>query len=415
MKNLSVFSLLFILLFASCKKDEPVLSGSSSVSGFDYSISRLPGGDTLPFSNKVSFVNKSADAFAWLWDFGDASQSVLENPDHVFGAGTSFLVRLTSIGKAGNNTSSKTISLASPCEFEPFSLLTACGNKKWSLSPESDAIRVVNGSDTISSAAPANCQGDDVYTFSVTGALSYDAKGQTFVNGSCQGAKTNASRFWMLKNEGGNPVIVLDEVAGGNAFMGRSDAVNGNRYEVLSISEDAFKVRAELSDGRKLVMKFIAASLSLNTVKLFLTGGSRKTWRLDSLSSAPITAGVEASPTQYYAGGPLAPCQKDDWYTFTAGDSIYVNCNGATLQPSQGYTCGNDESFSSVFSFGAVSGAVDGIGQINLAPNNPAQWIGILDRANENVYRILEISSSGMTLRSGNGSGVVHTLKFVVK
>jgi hypothetical protein len=174
-------------------------------------------------------------------------------------------------------------------------------------------------------------------------------------------------------------------------------------------------VRSELSDGRKLLTKFVSASLSINTVKLFLTGGSRKTWRLDSLSAAPITAGVEANPTQYYAGGPLAPCQKDDWYTFTSGDSLYVNCNGSTLQPNQGYTCGNDESFSSTYSFGAVSGAVDGVAQIGLTANNPAQWIGILDRSNENVYRVIDISSTTLTLRSGNGSGVVHTLKFVLK
>jgi hypothetical protein len=415
MKNLFILSMFSVLLLSACKKDEPVLTGNTSTSGFDFTINRFPGGDTLPFTNRVKFTNKSVDAFAWLWDFGDASQSVLENPEHEFGTGTSFLVRLTSIGKAGNNTSSRTIALASPCEFDPFALLTACGNKKWSLSPENDAIRVVNGTDTISSTAPATCQGDDVYTFSATGALSYDAKGQTYINGSCQSSKVNASKFWMLKNEGGNPVIILDAVTGGNPFLGRSDEVLGNRFELLSVSEDAFMVRSELSDGRKLLTKFVSASLSINTVKLFLTGGSRKTWRLDSLSAAPITAGVEANPTQYYAGGPLAPCQKDDWYTFTSGDSLYVNCNGSTLQPSQGYTCGNDESFSSTYSFGAVSGAVDGVAQIGLTANNPAQWIGILDRSNENVYRVIDISSTTLTLRSGNGSGVVHTLKFVLK
>ena len=415
MKNLILYSLACIVLFSACKKEEPELSGNSSQSDFEFTINRFPGGDTLPFSNKVVFTNKSVDAFAWLWDFGDATQSVLQNPEHIYGPGTSFVVRMTSIGKAGNNTSSRTISLASPCEFAPFNLLTGCGNKKWSLSPENDAIRVVNGSDTISSSAPDVCQGDDVYTFSATGAFGYDAKGQTFVNGNCQSPKENAATFKMLKNEGGNPIILLNAVSGGNPFLGRSDEASGNRYEILSVSEDAFRVKCQLNDGRSLVMKFVSASLSLNTVKLFLTGGSRKTWRLDSLSAAAITAGVESNPTQYYAGGALAPCQKDDWYTFTANDSLYVNCNGSTLQPSQGYSCGNDNSFSSVFTFGAVSGAVDGVAQIGLAPNTSAQWIGVLDRSNENVYRVLDISSSSMTLRSGNGLGTVHTFKFVLK
>jgi hypothetical protein len=162
-------------------------------------------------------------------------------------------------------------------------------------------------------------------------------------------------------------------------------------------------------------MKFVSGGLSLNTVKLFLTGGSRKMWRLDSASNAAITAGLEANPTQYYAGGPLVTCQKDDWYTFTLNDSLYVNCNGATLQPTQGYTCGNDESFSSTYTFGPVSGTVDGVAQIGLTANEPKQWIGILDRAGENVYRILDITTNSLTLRSGNGAGVVHTMKFVPK
>ena len=414
MKNIFLIAIAAATILSSCKKDEPVLSGNSSQSEFDYTISRFPGGDTLPFSNKVVFSNKSVGAFGWLWDFGDASQSVLENPEHVFSAGTSFVVKLTSLGKAGNNTSSKSISLDSPCDFQPFSLLTACGNKKWSLSPENDAISVVNGSDTVSSA-PASCQGDDLYTFSANGSMNYDSKGQSYVNGSCISPKANASKFWMLQNEGGNPMIVLDDVVAGNSFLGRTDGVVGNRYEVLSISADAFKVKASLADGRTLVMKFVSGGLSLNTVKLFLTGGSRKIWRLDSSSTAPITAGLEANPTQYYAGGPLAPCQKDDWYTFTVGDSLYVNCNGATLQPTQGYTCGNDESFASTFTFGPVSGTVDGAAQIGLTANEPKQWIGILDRSVENVYRILDITTNSLTLRSGNGSGVVHTMKFVPK
>ena len=415
MKRIIPFGLLLGILLSSCEKEEPALSGNASSSVFEFSISRSPGGDTLPFSNKVKFVNRSSDAFAWLWDFGDATQSVLENPEHVYGTGTSFLVSLTSIGKAGNNKSTRSINLSSPCEFPAFQLLTGCGNKKWNLSPENDAIRVISGTDTLSSVAPATCQGDDVYTFSASGAFTYESKGQTYVNGSCQGTKSNASSFIMLKNEAGFPKLVLSAVDGGNPFIGRADEVVGNSYEILSVSDEGFRLRSQLSDGRQIISKFVSASLSPNSVKLFLTGGSRKTWRLDSLSSAPITAGLEANPTQYYAGGPLAPCQKDDWYTFTMTDSVYVNCNGSTLQPSQGYTCGDDESFNAKFGFGAVSGSVDGLAQLSLPANDPSRWIGILDRGNENVYRILEISSSSMTLRSGNGSGLIHTMKFVVK
>jgi hypothetical protein len=156
-------------------------------------------------------------------------------------------------------------------------------------------------------------------------------------------------------------------------------------------------------------------AINLDSVKYLLTGGSRKTWRLDSLNSTPVTVGLEMDPFLYYAGGPLAFCQKDDWYTFTQSDSIYVNTNGSALQPSQGYTCGFEESYSAPYSFGNVAGPVAGLAQINLEPNNPNQWIGVLDRPDENVYRILEITPTTMILRCGNGSGIIFTLKFILK
>lgn len=416
-----------ILALTACKKDEdPSLSGSASTSGFSYEVKRLPGGDTLPFANTVVFANQSMEAFTYLWDFGDANQSVLKNPVHKYDAGTSFLVKLTSVGTAGNNTSSKTIGLDSPCDYEPFSVLTSCGNAKWSMSPVSDAIRILSadGATEEFTGPAANCQADDVYTFSVSGALNYDSKGKTFVANegpnpySCQNPVENAPRFFMIKGGTGNPRLVLD--AGDSLsrlpFLGTTDPVQGNSYEILSLTSDAFVVQGILLDGKRIQMKFASAGLSANSIRLFLTGGSSKTWRLDSTSNAnSIVAGTEANPTLYYAGGALAPCQKDDWYTFTNTDSVTVKCNGSTLQPTQGYTCGNDESFKTKFTYGPVTGGVAGAAQIGLTPNLPSQWIGILDRSPENVYRILEISNSTMLLRSGNGTGNVHTMKFVVK
>jgi hypothetical protein len=259
---------------------------------------------------------------------------------------------------------------------------------------------------------------DDVYTFTASGGFSYDSKGKTLVNNSCVSPpKANASGFRMLMNAGGKPIIILDTVSSGFPFLGRFDNVVGNRFELDSISSEGFQVTANLPDGRKIIQKFVPGGLTLNTIKLLLTGGSSKTWRLDSLGSTSITAGVEANPTEYYSGGSLATCQKDDWYTFTASDSIYVNCNGSTLQPTQGYSCGNDESFAAKFSFGSNSGTAAGLAQINLTADNPDEWIGVLDRAKENLYRILDITPTTMVLRSGNGvgRGTVHTLKFVLK
>jgi hypothetical protein len=37
----------------------------------------------------------------------------------------------------------------------------------------------------------------------------------------------------------------------------------------------------------------------------------------------------------------------------------------------------------------------------------------VLDRAPENVYRILSIDNDAMVLRAGNGAGTIHTFKYV--
>lgn len=423
--KIQISVLMLGLALIACKKDEPKLSGNASTAAFTFVVNKTPGGDTLPFRNVVAFTNNSSSAFTYLWDFGDANTSVLPNPVHTFGAGSSFLVRLTSVGQNGNNTTSQTVSLESPCDVGAFNILTACGNKTWAMSPAADAITILSadGGTVEFSGAPADCQSDDEYTFSVAGTLNYDAKGQTFVANeppspySCRAPQPNASRFFMIKPANGNPRIVLDGLnVSRNPFLGTTDQVVGNSYEILSITESDFTVEGILTNGQRLRMKFRNATISPETLKIFLTGGSRKTWRLDSTAGAnAIVVGTEANPTEYYAGGPLADCQKDDWYTFTETDSLVVNCNGSTLLPALGFSCGDDKSFRSVYGYGAVAGGRAGLAQVQLTANDPNQWIGVYDRANENVYRILSINNSTMLLRAGNGSGVVHTMKFVVK
>ena len=164
---------------------------------------------------------------------------------------------------------------------------------------------------------------------------------------------------------------------------------------------------------------------SINNIKLLLTGGSRITWKLDPApGAAAVTAGTETNPTEFYAGGPLAPCQINDSYTFTINDSIYANFSGDALinDAPASYYCSGYGNFSGTFSFGPVVGSGAGFAQIVLTTPGKQfegltldkQFIGIMDNV-QNVYRILEISSTKMVLRVGDGSGFVQTLKFVPK
>lgn len=422
------------LLVSSCKKDVPKITGNTPSSNFSFDIVRSPGGDTLPFTNTLYFKNLSVDAFSYYWDFGDGKNSVLASPTHIFEDGTSFLIKFTSIGKGGNTTSSKNITLDSPCDYNAFSILTGCSNRKWSVSPEAYDIKIfaVDGSPADSITAPS-CMVDDQYTFTIAGTMIYDAKLKTYVQGngpvpgSCQDPYKNATSFIMLKSASGNPKIILGGIAAGTtAFLGALYPVVDNTYEIISINEDDMVVQGIMTDGRKIQVKFNNASISIRSLRTLLTGGSRKTWKLDPTpGAAAITAGVETNTTKDYAGGPLAPCQLNDWYTFTVSDSIYANFNGdAMINDAPGsYNCGGLGNFSGTFSLGPVVGSGAGSAQIVLTTPGKQfvgmnvadkQFIGVNDNV-ANVYRIIDLTSTKMILRVGDGSGSVQTLKFVVK
>ena len=53
----------------------------------------------------VSFVDQSTGAIVgWSWDFGDGTQSTMQNPTHTYGATGTYTVSLTTIGRGGNAT-----------------------------------------------------------------------------------------------------------------------------------------------------------------------------------------------------------------------------------------------------------------------------------------------------------------------
>jgi len=417
MKNILKLLVLSVVLFtAACKQDDvPALSGTTSDPNFTYTVSQKPGGDTLPFTNIVSFTNTTTDAFAYFWDFGDNGKSTDMNPTHAYTTSGDFIVKLISLGKAGNNNIVQTVSITNgPCNFAQFNGLTGCSSRTWKLSPVNDAIKFIadDGITVLSTSAAVACQLDDSYEFNINGTVKYLSGGQTFIGNeasnanSCQPTQANAKQYFMLKNAGGRPKIVLTDTAFTRTpFFGATDAVVGNTYEIVSVDDNDMVIQGALVAGGFIQMKF-NNSLSPNTVKLTLHGGSRKTWMFDTTAGAnAVTAGVESNPTQYYAGGPLAPCQKDDWYTFTSTDSVYVNLNGGTLLPSAGFSCGPSPDEALKFTY-ANSRFTIPVG---------SAWIGVLDRAPENVYRILYIDNEKMTIRSGDGTGTVHDFKFVIK
>jgi PKD repeat protein len=431
MKKYIKFSPLLLIalstLLVQCKKDIVGLNGSASKAEFTFAVKPLP--DTLPFEPTVTFTNGSEEATQYQWDFGDNTLlSAEKNPIHKYIVGGDYSVRLTTVGTNGNNTITKRLFVIDACQNDFYNTLTGCNsNTKWTWSSDADAIKVLSADATqvFFSGPAAPCQADDLYKFKSDGGFEYDAVGQTFdaqSGFSCQAPKPNAPTFKVVAKSGQLPKIILSALATGTGkpFIGTTDMVDFNTYTVQNYTATTMTLRAA-SGGNLLEIKLKKVqALGIAGIKALLTGTVSKTWRLDPAAGAnPITVGIEADPATYFAGGPLdGNCQSDDRFTFTATNNVIYNANGSTFNGGNiapNYNCGSDRSYTVAYTFGATTGGVAGLGTIQLPGAPPAAFIGVTDVPTENVYRIIDITATKMTLRAGNGNGTntVFQFKFI--
>ncbi len=325
MKKIVFISTLLLIaistLLVQCKKENTLgLVGSESVADFTFKI--LPLQDTLPFAYTVTFTNASEEATQYQWDFGDnTSLSSEKSPKHQYTAGGEYIVKLISVGTNGNSTISKRIFVIDACQNDLFNKLTGCNNLVWTWSGDADAIKVLSedGTQLFFAGPAANCQKDDLYKFYKDGKFEYDANGQTFdaqAGFSCQSPKANATGFKLVSRAGQLPAIILNNIAVGSPFIGTTDIVDNNKYEVVSFTANDMVLRGRIAGtgGQRLEIKMKkVVALTLADIKAILNGGSTKSWKLDPTPGAnSIIVGTEADPSQYFQGGPLdATCQSD--------------------------------------------------------------------------------------------------------
>jgi hypothetical protein len=143
-------------------------------------------------------------------------------------------------------------------------------------------------------------------------------------------------------------------------------------------------------------------------------------WKFDpNDAAAAIIVGTEGNPGEYYPGGPIADCQKDDIYTFeitslTSGTVKYdakgSTFNGGNLAPN--YSCNADRSYTAPIT---ISTTADGAGIATITipgANPPARFIGVTDIPSNN-FRIISITETSMVLRAGTKDGTVFQFKFI--
>lgn len=426
MKNIiraAAFALLSApLLLASCKKigEDAKLEGPIPTVGFTAIV------NTSQFPVVATFKNTSSDAFLYQWDFGDGSTASTFDAVHTYQRGGTYKVQLTSAGRGGSTASSQNVVVPSPCTNAGFSALTACsgnGSASWTISNQPGAlVRLAADGTTVLSSTPTAggqlnaCQLDDVFSFASNYSYSYDAggaTGQTYSNGTCGAARTPNSSFIYKPNAGLGQILLLAN----RSFIGLTDSVANKTYDIVEVSAARLRLRGTNPDGTFTVVTYIPQISAVDRVKLFLTSGSSRTWKLDNSVAAAIVVGPsDADPTSYYAGGAvgsLPPCQADDEFTFTSGNVFQYNAKAETFVAGGSGGCQAPRTNNTTFTFGAATGA--GKAQFELATATPMPVIGITD-APDRIYRILEIDNQHMLLRAGSSTGsLVFTMKLVVK
>jgi PKD repeat protein len=401
-----------VAALAACRKDEVAdLSGPLPTADFTVTL------NTSQYPVVATFTNKSTDSFLYQWDFGDGSALAQgQNVTHTYRLPGTYRAHLTAAGRTGLGQSQQVpVIIPSICGNAAFAVLTACatsGATSWTISDQPGAVVRLSASGTpLSSSTTLNaCQLDDQFSFTSSFTYSYDAGGATYQNGACGNDLSGNSDF-IFKPNGSLGQLVLQR---NKSFIGLPDSVNNKTYDIIEATATKLRLQGTNPDGTKTITTYMPQLSAQDRAKLYLTGGSSRTWLLDNTVAQTIAVGTESAPSSYYPGGALGSlpaCQADDEFTFNVNNTFTYDAKAETFVAGV-YACQAPRSTSTTFSFGPASGT--GIAQFMLAQTGT--FIGVTDAPASRIYRILSIDNQHMVLRAGGPTDdPVFTIKMRVK
>jgi PKD repeat protein len=401
-----------VAALVACRKDEVAdLSGPLPTADFTVTL------NTSQYPVVATFTNKSTDSFLYQWDFGDGSALAQgQNVTHTYRQPGTYRAHLTAAGRTGLGQSQQVpVIIPSICGNAAFAVLTACatsGATSWTISDQPGAVvRLSAGGATLSSSTTLDaCQLDDQFSFTSSFTYSYDAGAKTYQNGTCSDPLTGNSDF-VYKPSGNLGQIVLQR---NKSFIGLTDSVNNKTYDIIEATPTKLRLQGTNPDGTKTITTYMPQLSAQDRAKLYLTGGSSRTWMLDNTVAQTIAVGTESAPSSYYPGGALGSlpaCQADDEYTFTSAGTFTYDAKLETFVAGV-YACQAPRSDNTTFTFGPASG--QGLAQFVLAKTGT--FIGVTDAPASRVYRILSIDNQHMLLRAGASTDdPLFTIKMRVK
>ena len=261
----SFFTLLITsLLLINCSPESESDLGTKATASF--TIAPVPGK-----VNTFALQSTSQNAFGYQWDKGNGSFVKGNQLDTAyFPLKGNYTVKLRAFGRGGYDSTAQTVSVAVDdiLNNPQFKLLTA---KSWKLDPAAGANAIVVGTEANPSqyfgGGPlADCQIDDVYTFTTDLKLTYRANGATF-NGGNLAPNFNCGTDRSYNNVSftfapGTPAgaglatITLPGAVPTN-FIGVTD-ISSNNYRIISISTTAMVLRSGTAAETVHQFKFIA-------------------------------------------------------------------------------------------------------------------------------------------------------------
>jgi PKD repeat protein len=252
-----------LLTQAGCKPEPPVDLGEKAKASFTMT----------PVAGRVNtflLTSTSQSAFGYQWDKGTGSFIKGKAIDTAyFPLRGTYRVNLRAFGRGGYDTASQSvvIDVDDILSNPTFQMLTA---RSWKLNPAAGANAIIVGTEGnpaqyFGGGALADCQIDDVYTFTTGLKLTYNANGATFNGGNIapnfacgtNRSYSNLSYTFAPGVTGGAGIatITLPGAVPDN-FIGVTD-ISSNFYRIISISATSMVLRSGTTTQTVHQFKFI--------------------------------------------------------------------------------------------------------------------------------------------------------------
>jgi hypothetical protein len=253
-----------LLFMAGCRPESTTELGAKAKASFTMS----------PVAGRVNtflLTSTSENAFGYQWDKGNGSFVKGKAIDTAyFPLHGTFRVNLRAFGRGGYDTASQSvvITVDDILSNPVFQMLTA---RSWKLNPAAGANAIIVGTEGnpgqyFGGGALADCQIDDIYTFSTGLTLNYNAAGATFNAGNlapnytCSTDRTYTGQAYTftpgVTAGAGLATITLPGVAVPTRFIGVTD-VSSNFYRVISVSATSLVLRSGTTTETVHQFKFI--------------------------------------------------------------------------------------------------------------------------------------------------------------